>query len=60
MARVLGGRRFRSDEFDAIGARLRAAATDGGSAEPQLLFSETEHRQVLDMLRVAGHAAREA
>ena len=55
----LGGRRFRSDEFDLIAARLRAAATEGGSAEPHLLFSETEYRQVLDMLRVAGHAAPE-
>jgi pyruvate ferredoxin oxidoreductase alpha subunit len=56
----LGGRRFRSDEFDLIAARLRAAATDGGSAEPELLFSEAEHRRALDMLRVAGHAAPEA
>jgi pyruvate ferredoxin oxidoreductase alpha subunit len=56
----LGGRRFRSDEFDLIAARLRTAASDGGSAEPHLLFSETEYRQVLDMLRVAGHAAPEA
>jgi pyruvate ferredoxin oxidoreductase alpha subunit len=56
----LGGRRFRSDEFDVIAARLRVAATDGGSSEPHLLFSETEYHQVLDMLRVAGHAAPEA
>lgn len=55
----LGGRRFRSGEFDAIAVRLRAAATDGGSAEPQLLFSEMEYRQVLDMLRVAGHTVPE-
>jgi pyruvate ferredoxin oxidoreductase alpha subunit len=55
----LGGRRFRSDDFDVIAAGLRAAATEGGSAEPRLLFSETEYRQVLDLLRVAGHAVPE-
>jgi hypothetical protein len=42
-----------------IAARLHAAVTDGGSAEPRLLFSEAEYRQVLDMLRVAGHAMPE-
>ncbi|HLK10777.1 MAG TPA: pyruvate synthase [Candidatus Binatia bacterium] len=56
----LGGRRFRSDEFDLIADRLRVAVTEGGSAEPHLLFSEAEHRQILDMLRLAGHAAPEA
>jgi pyruvate ferredoxin oxidoreductase alpha subunit len=56
----LGGRRFRGDEFDLIAARLRAAATDGGSAEPHLLFSGTEYQQVLELLRVAGHAVPEA
>jgi pyruvate ferredoxin oxidoreductase alpha subunit len=55
----LGGRRFRSDEFDVIAARLDATAADGESAEPHLLFSETEYRQVLDMLRIAGHAVPE-
>ena len=55
----LGGRRFRSADFDLIAARLRAAATDGGAAEPHLLFSESEHQQVLGMLRVAGHAVPE-
>jgi pyruvate ferredoxin oxidoreductase alpha subunit len=52
----LGGRRFRSADFDLIAARLRAAETEGGSAAPHLLFSESEYRQVLDMLRIAGHA----
>jgi pyruvate ferredoxin oxidoreductase alpha subunit len=56
----LGGRRFRSADFDVIAARLRAAETEGGSAEPHLLFSEAEYRRVLDMLRVAGHAPPEA
>jgi pyruvate ferredoxin oxidoreductase alpha subunit len=56
----LGGRRFRSADFDVIVAGLRAAETEGGSAEPQLLFSESEYRQVLELLRVAGHAAPEA
>jgi pyruvate ferredoxin oxidoreductase alpha subunit len=56
----LGGRRFRSGDFDVIAARLRAAETEGGSPEPHLLFSETEYRQMLDMLRIAGHAVPEA
>jgi pyruvate ferredoxin oxidoreductase alpha subunit len=56
----LGGRRFRSADFDLIAAGLHAAETDGGSAEPHLLFSETEYGQMLDMLRVAGHAVPEA
>jgi pyruvate ferredoxin oxidoreductase alpha subunit len=55
----LGGRRFRSADFDAIAAVLRAAARDGGSPEPRLLFSEAEYRGMLDMLRVAGHAVPE-
>ena len=56
----LGGRRFRSADFDVIATRLRAAEAGGGSPEPHLLFSETEYRQILDMLRTAGHAAPEA
>jgi pyruvate ferredoxin oxidoreductase alpha subunit len=52
----LGGRRFRSEEFDGIVTALRAAADHGGSAEPHLLFSEAEYHQVLDMLRVARGA----
>jgi pyruvate ferredoxin oxidoreductase alpha subunit len=55
----LGGRRFRSADFDAIAAGLRAAETEGGSAAPRLLFSETEYRHVLDMLRIAGHSVPE-
>ncbi|MFN8624520.1 MAG: pyruvate synthase [Candidatus Binatia bacterium] len=49
----LGGRRFRGEEFDAIVKALHAAADDGGSAEPTLLYSEAEYRQVLEMLRIA-------
>jgi pyruvate ferredoxin oxidoreductase alpha subunit len=56
----LGGRGFRRDDFDLIAARLRAAEADGGCAEPHLLFSEAEYRQMRDMLRVAGHALPEA
>jgi len=55
----LGGRRFRSGEFDLIAAALRDAETSGGSTEPHLLFSESEYRQMLDMLRIAGRAAPE-
>jgi len=51
----LGGRRFRSEEFDQIAAALRAAEHTGGSAEPHLLFTEGEHRQVLALLRLAGN-----
>ncbi len=53
----LGGRRFRHEEFGLIAAGLRAAATDGGSCEPQLLFSEAEYRRMLDLLRIAGFPA---
>jgi len=49
----LGGRRFRSVEFDQILAALRDTELSGGSPEPWLLFSESEHRQMLDMLRTA-------
>lgn len=51
----LGGRRFRSEEFDQILAALREAEASGGSALPHLLYSEGEYRQVLAMLRAAGH-----
>jgi pyruvate ferredoxin oxidoreductase alpha subunit len=49
----LGGRRFRSEEFDAIMLALHAAADEGGSAEPTLLYSESEYQQVMEMLRIA-------
>jgi pyruvate ferredoxin oxidoreductase alpha subunit len=49
----LGGRRFRSEEFDTIMAAMHAAETTGGAAEPTLLYSEAEYAQVMDMLRVA-------
>jgi len=49
----LGGRRFRSEEFDAIMAALHVAADQGGSAEPTLLYSEPEYQQVMEMLRIA-------
>ncbi len=53
----LGGRRFRSDDFDRMLAALHEAENSGGSAEPQLLYTDTEYRQMLDMLRVArGHS----
>ncbi|MFN8546024.1 MAG: pyruvate synthase [Candidatus Binatia bacterium] len=50
----LGGRRFRSEEFDRIAAALCEAEGTGGSPQPQLLFTEGEYRQVLDLLRIAG------
>jgi len=49
----LGGRRFRSEEFDQILAALREAEGSGGSREAHLLYSETEYRQLLEMLRIA-------
>jgi pyruvate ferredoxin oxidoreductase alpha subunit len=49
----LGGRRFRSAEFDAIVAALHAAAYAGGSTEPHLLFTATEYGQMQAMLRLA-------
>jgi pyruvate ferredoxin oxidoreductase alpha subunit len=52
----LGGRRFHSEDFDGIVTALRAAADQGGSAEPHLLYSEAEFHQVLDMLRIARGA----
>ncbi len=53
----LGGRRFRDEEFDLMVATLREAENSGGSCEPQLLYTETEYRQVLDMLRIAHGGA---
>jgi len=53
----LGGRRFHSADFDHILAALHEAENTGGGAEPWLLYSEDEQRQMLDMLRVArGHS----
>jgi pyruvate ferredoxin oxidoreductase alpha subunit len=49
----LGGRRFRSEDFDQIMAALRAAPHDGAAPTPHLLFSATEYQQVRDMLRIA-------
>jgi pyruvate ferredoxin oxidoreductase alpha subunit len=56
----LGGRRFRSAEFEHIVAALHAAEHDG-PAEPQLLFTATEYEQVRAMLRIAhGESAAAA
>ncbi len=49
----LGGRRFRSGEFDRIIAALRRAEHEGGNPEPQLLFTASEYQQMLEMLRIA-------
>jgi pyruvate ferredoxin oxidoreductase alpha subunit len=49
----LGGRRFRSEEFDTIMAALHAAEGDGGPSEPTLLYSDPEYRQMMEMLRIA-------
>jgi pyruvate ferredoxin oxidoreductase alpha subunit len=51
----LGGRRFRSEEFDQIVAALRDAAVNGATAVPHLLYSEGEYRQMLALLHTAGH-----
>jgi len=51
----LGGRRFRSEEFDQIVAALRDAEVTGGSPLPHLLYSEDEYRQIVATLRTAGH-----
>jgi pyruvate ferredoxin oxidoreductase alpha subunit len=57
----LGGRRFRSEEFDQMLATLHTAADTGGSSAPHLLFTAGEYRQVRDMLRIAhGSAAVES
>ncbi len=49
----LGGRRFRSEDFDQIMAALHIAESNGAPGEPTLLYSEPEYQQVLDMLRIA-------
>jgi len=57
----LGGRRFRSEEFDQMLAALHAAADTGGSSAPHLLFTASEYRQMRDMLRIAhGSGAAES
>ena len=53
----LGGRRFRSEEFDTIMAALHAAEGEGGPSEPMLLYSDSEYRQMMEMLRIAQHGA---
>ena len=53
----LGGRRFRSEEFDTIMAALHAAEGDGGPFEPMLLYSDSEYRQMVEMLRIAQRGA---
>ena len=53
----LGGRRFRSDEYDQILVALQAAPHDGGSSQPHLLYSRTEYDQVCEMLRIAHGVA---
>jgi pyruvate ferredoxin oxidoreductase alpha subunit len=52
----LGGRRFRSEEFDQIVAALHQAAAEGAPCTPHLLYSQDEYDQMLAMLRIAGHA----
>jgi len=49
----LGGRRFRPEEFDQIAAALHQAEQDGGSPEPQLLFTAAEYESVRKMLQIA-------
>ncbi|HVO26598.1 MAG TPA: pyruvate synthase [Candidatus Margulisiibacteriota bacterium] len=56
----LGGRRFRTEEFDQIVMALRDAENSGGSCEPHLLYSAGEFDQLRGMLRIAhGGAAAE-
>jgi len=55
----LGGRRFRSEEFDQIAAALHGAEHDGGSPEPRLLFTAGEYEAVRGLLRIA-HGAEES
>jgi pyruvate ferredoxin oxidoreductase alpha subunit len=52
----LGGRRFRSHEFDEIVAALRAAEHSGGSHVPRLLFTAGEYEQIAELLRIAHGA----
>jgi pyruvate ferredoxin oxidoreductase alpha subunit len=49
----LGGRRFRSQEFDQIAEALCVAVHEGGSPEPHLLFTADEYGQLRDLLRIA-------
>ena len=49
----LGGRRFRPGEFDLIVAALHQAEQEGGSAEPHLLFTNSEYHQLREMMRIA-------
>jgi pyruvate ferredoxin oxidoreductase alpha subunit len=56
----LGGRRFRSHEFDEILAALHAAEHNGGSSEPRLLFTAAEYEQMRELLRIAHGAAPQA
>lgn len=55
----LGGRRFRPEEFDQILQALREAEASGGSSASHLLYTEAEQRQVMEMLRIAGHRTGE-
>jgi pyruvate ferredoxin oxidoreductase alpha subunit len=58
----LGGRRFRSHEFDHIASAMGAAAGNGGTPEPHLLYTEGEYQQLREMIRIAhqGDAGSEA
>jgi pyruvate ferredoxin oxidoreductase alpha subunit len=49
----LGGRRFRSEEFDQILAVLRETENTGGSCEPHLLYTAAEYEQLRGMLHIA-------
>jgi pyruvate ferredoxin oxidoreductase alpha subunit len=49
----LGGRRFRSEEFDQITLALREAENTGGSCEPHLLYTAAEYDQLRGLLRIA-------
>jgi pyruvate ferredoxin oxidoreductase alpha subunit len=53
----LGGRRFRSGEFDTIMAALHAAEGNGGPTEPTLLYTDREYRQMMEMLHIAQRGA---
>jgi pyruvate ferredoxin oxidoreductase alpha subunit len=55
----LGGRRFRSEEFDQIVMALHEAENTGGSCEPHLLYTAGEFDQLRGMLRIAHGAAAE-
>lgn len=55
----LGGRRFQPGEFDRMLASLQRAAQEGGSPEPELLWTEAEQRRMKELLKVAGHPGSE-